>query len=148
MATRLSVNEAKTRLSEYLNRVNYRGERFVVERHGKPVGALVSLKDLERLEEAAPPVEMTEKQAREDAFWQEMWEKGRLAFPPRKGPRRPLPLPPLIELPPGATPLSEQIIAAKEDRDRQLLGEQRARHAVSRGEGLGLGEGAPDEQSG
>jgi prevent-host-death family protein len=49
MATRLSVNEAKTRLSEYLNRVNYRGERFVVERHGKPVGALVSLEDLARL---------------------------------------------------------------------------------------------------
>jgi prevent-host-death family protein len=42
--------EAKTHLSEYLNRVRYGGERIVIERHGKPVAALVSTEDLARLE--------------------------------------------------------------------------------------------------
>lgn len=147
MATRLSVNEAKTRLSEYLNRVTYRGERFVVERHGKPVGALVSLDDLAKLESPAP-VEQDDMAAREEAFHQKMWEDGLLAHPPRKGPRRPAPLPPLLKLPPGVMPLSEQIIADKEYRDRQLLGEQRARQVVPRGEGLGMGEDAAGHESG
>ncbi len=44
------MHEAKTHLSEYLNRVAYRGERILVERHGKPVAALVSVEDLRRLE--------------------------------------------------------------------------------------------------
>lgn len=148
MATRLSVNEAKTRLSEYLNRVNYRGERFVVERHGKPVGALVSLEDLAKLEDEAPPAELTDEQVREDAFWQKMWEEGKLMFPPRKGPRPPFVPPPQLQLAPGATPLSEQIIADKEYRDRQLLGEQRARQALPPREGLGLGDGAAGQQNG
>jgi prevent-host-death family protein len=50
MSTRVGVHEAKTHFSEYLNRAAYRGERIVVERHGKPVGALVSVADLRRLE--------------------------------------------------------------------------------------------------
>lgn len=50
MATRVGTHQAKTNLSEYLNRANYRGERFLVERHGKAVAALVSVEDLRRLE--------------------------------------------------------------------------------------------------
>jgi len=50
MPIRVGVHEAKTHFSEYLNRAAYRGERIVVERHGKPVGALVSVADLQRLE--------------------------------------------------------------------------------------------------
>jgi prevent-host-death family protein len=36
--------------SETLNRVAYKGERIVLERHGKAVAALVSVEDLELLE--------------------------------------------------------------------------------------------------
>ena len=46
----VGTHEAKTHLSEYLNRVHYGGERIVIERHGKPVAALMSTEDLERLE--------------------------------------------------------------------------------------------------
>ncbi len=55
MVTRVGTHEAKTNLSEYLNRAAYRGERFLIERHGRPVAALVGVADLERLEGGAPP---------------------------------------------------------------------------------------------
>lgn len=47
---RVGTHEAKTHLSEYLSRVRYGGERIVIERHGKPVAALVGMEDLARLE--------------------------------------------------------------------------------------------------
>jgi len=47
----LSVGEAKMRLSELMGRVAYRGERFLIERRGRPMAALVSADDLRRLEE-------------------------------------------------------------------------------------------------
>jgi len=53
-AGRVGTHEAKTHLSEYINRVRYGGERVVIERHGKPVAALVSVEDLERLEKEGP----------------------------------------------------------------------------------------------
>ena len=40
---KVGTHEAKTHLSEYLNRVRYGGERIVIERHGKPVAALKTL---------------------------------------------------------------------------------------------------------
>jgi prevent-host-death family protein len=112
MATRLSVNEAKTRLSEYL-------KRFVVERHGKPVGALVSLEDLERLEERSP-LEPEDGAAKEEAFWRKMEESGLLRSR-RKGPRQLLPPFDLIEAEGG--PISEDILADREYRDRLLTGQ-------------------------
>ncbi len=51
MTNVVGVGEAKRRLSEIMSRVVYRGERFVIQRHGKPMAALVSTDDLERLEE-------------------------------------------------------------------------------------------------
>ena len=49
---KVGMHEAKTHLSEYLDRVRYGGERIVIERHGKTVAALVSTEDLARLEES------------------------------------------------------------------------------------------------
>jgi prevent-host-death family protein len=49
MAT-MTVAEAKNRFSDVLRRAEYGGERVVVERHGKPVAAIVSTDDLRRLE--------------------------------------------------------------------------------------------------
>jgi prevent-host-death family protein len=46
----VSVVEAKKHFSHLMARVAYSGERLVVERHGKPVMAWVSVEDLQRLE--------------------------------------------------------------------------------------------------
>ena len=51
MAT-MTVAEAKNRFSDVLRRAEYGGERVIVERHGKPVAAIVSTDDLRRLEVA------------------------------------------------------------------------------------------------
>jgi prevent-host-death family protein len=47
----VSVAQAKNNFSDLLNRVIYRRERIIVSKHGKPVGALISTKDLEQFEE-------------------------------------------------------------------------------------------------
>ncbi len=46
-----NVVDVRNTFSDYLNRASYRGERIVIERRGKPVAALVSLDDLEVLEQ-------------------------------------------------------------------------------------------------
>ena len=53
MANPVNVAEAKKKLSELMGRVAYNGERFLIERRGKPMAALVSADDLARLEEDA-----------------------------------------------------------------------------------------------
>ena len=50
MAEKVRVTEAKAHLSELMARVGYGGERFVIERRGRPLAALVGVEDLERLE--------------------------------------------------------------------------------------------------
>nr|WSW70571.1 type II toxin-antitoxin system Phd/YefM family antitoxin [Streptomyces sp. NBC_00995] len=50
MAYEIPVTQARADLAELINRVVYGGERVVVTRHGKPLVALVSAADLERLE--------------------------------------------------------------------------------------------------
>ncbi len=46
MTRRLGVAEAKAHFSDVLGEVRYRGERFVIERHGTPVAAIVPITDL------------------------------------------------------------------------------------------------------
>ncbi|MEU4210907.1 type II toxin-antitoxin system Phd/YefM family antitoxin [Streptomyces sp. NPDC026206] len=53
MAYEIPVTQARAELAELINRVVYGGERVVVTRHGKPLVALVSAADLQRLEEGA-----------------------------------------------------------------------------------------------
>jgi prevent-host-death family protein len=50
--THVSVREARKRIAELLNRAAYGVERIVVERHGKPIAAIVCVEDLEHLEAA------------------------------------------------------------------------------------------------
>ena len=57
MAYEIPVTQARAELADLINRVVYGGERVVVTRHGKPLVALVSAADLERLEELQEPVE-------------------------------------------------------------------------------------------
>lgn len=112
MATRVGDREAKAHLSEYLDRTAHHGERILVERHGEPVAALVSIDDLRRLEamdqakvEAA---ESEDKPAREIRFRQAMADAGITVRLPTGHPVSPNDRQPLrIQGP----PLSEQIIA-------------------------------------
>lgn len=53
MAYEIPVTQARAELADLINRVVYGGERVVVTRHGKPLVALVSAADLERLEALA-----------------------------------------------------------------------------------------------
>ncbi|MFD4975868.1 type II toxin-antitoxin system Phd/YefM family antitoxin [Streptomyces sp. NPDC058424] len=55
MAYEIPVTQARAELADLINRVVYGGERVVVTRHGKPLVALVSAADLERLEQLAEP---------------------------------------------------------------------------------------------
>ena len=50
MAEKVKVTEAKAHLSALMARAGYGGERFLIERRGRPLAALVGVEDLERLE--------------------------------------------------------------------------------------------------
>lgn len=54
MAYEIPVTQARAALADLINRVVYGGERVVVTRHGKPLVALVSAADLEKLEGSGP----------------------------------------------------------------------------------------------
>ena len=51
MGNVMSVANAKKHLSELMSRVAYNNERFLIERRGKAMAALVSAEDLARLEQ-------------------------------------------------------------------------------------------------
>lgn len=111
MTTRVGTQKAKTHLSEYLNRVAYAGERVVVERHGKPVAALVSVDDLVRLEAMdAGQTEVGSEADREAEFRRLLTEEGLVLHWP-EGPgvppseRKPIKV--------EGQPVSEQIIAER-----------------------------------
>lgn len=46
---RIATSDAREDLAELVNEVAYGGARIILQRHGKDVAALVSLKDLERM---------------------------------------------------------------------------------------------------
>lgn len=68
MAYEIPVTQARAELAELINRVVYGGERVVVTRHGKPLVALVSAADLERLEAAASQTAAEEPAAGEEVI--------------------------------------------------------------------------------
>lgn len=58
----MSVAEARKQFSELVARVAYTGERVVIEGRGKPMMALVSIEDLQRLERLAEAQELVRQQ--------------------------------------------------------------------------------------
>lgn len=48
--SRVAATNARGNLSDILNKVAFGGERVFLERHGKPVAAVVSIEDAELLE--------------------------------------------------------------------------------------------------
>lgn len=57
MAEKVRVSEAKAKLSELMARAGYGGERFLIERRGRPLAALVGVGDLDLLEKKRGEVE-------------------------------------------------------------------------------------------
>ena len=51
MSVSVGIHEAKTNFSALVSRAAFAGERFIVQRHGKPMAAIISLKELQMLEE-------------------------------------------------------------------------------------------------
>ena len=47
-----AVREARSRFAELIDLVSVEGARIVIQRHGKPVAALVPIQDLDALERA------------------------------------------------------------------------------------------------
>ncbi len=54
---RISLAEAKTKFPAIVDGVLHHDEHYLIERHGRPVAALVSVAELEWLEQARPPAE-------------------------------------------------------------------------------------------
>lgn len=54
MTKTVSAAQAKAQLSALVAEVAYGGDHVVIERRGKPLAALVSISDLERLQEGQP----------------------------------------------------------------------------------------------
>lgn len=50
MTIRITAAELHQRVGDILARIRYTGERVVIERPGKPIAAVVSIEDLERLQ--------------------------------------------------------------------------------------------------
>jgi antitoxin Phd len=51
MAKTISASKVRDDFAETLNRVAYGGERVVLNRHGKPIAAVITIDDLNFLEE-------------------------------------------------------------------------------------------------
>lgn len=62
MPTSISSSDARNDWATVLNRAGYAKERFVVERHDSPIAAIVSMDDLDMLEE------ITNRAGAEDAL--------------------------------------------------------------------------------
>ena len=50
MPSTISTSKAREFLADIVTEVAYKGERVILTRHGKPVAAIISAEDLERLE--------------------------------------------------------------------------------------------------
>ena len=73
--TKMTISELRENLSDTVNRVAYSGERVVVERSGRDLAAVISLKDLQFFEALEDRLELdAAKLARNepDAPWAEV----------------------------------------------------------------------------
>ena len=54
----LDLSRVRARFTESVNRVNYRGERIVIRKHGRPVAALVPVEDLDLIRELEERIDL------------------------------------------------------------------------------------------
>jgi hypothetical protein len=50
MARRLNASQVRSAFGEAVNRANFAGERTIIRRHGKDLGAVASVEDLKKVE--------------------------------------------------------------------------------------------------
>jgi len=50
MSASVAITEAKRKFAEFVNRAEYGRERILIKRRGKPIAAIIGMKDLELLE--------------------------------------------------------------------------------------------------
>jgi prevent-host-death family protein len=55
MTKKVSTAKAKASFSEIVTAVSEHGERYIIERRGRPVAGVVSVGDLQKLERESPP---------------------------------------------------------------------------------------------
>ncbi|MBA7670871.1 hypothetical protein ES703_79018 [subsurface metagenome] len=58
--TDLSITEAREHLSDYADKVAFKGERVCIKRNGKPVFAMVSVEDMQLLEAIEDKIDIAE----------------------------------------------------------------------------------------
>ena len=56
----LDLTQARARFTESVNRVTYRGERILIQKHGRPVAALVPVEDLELIRELEDRIDLAD----------------------------------------------------------------------------------------
>lgn len=107
MTTKIEAEQAAEQLPELLLRIQ-NGERFLIEREGNPIAAIIPADDLQE-----PAMQGTDEREAEEAFLRTMEERGLITRP--KNPQLFVPFDqrPLIRV--KGKPLSETII---EERDR------------------------------
>ncbi|NMG18323.1 type II toxin-antitoxin system Phd/YefM family antitoxin [Brasilonema bromeliae] len=69
--TAVSATEARANFQELINRAEYKGERILIQRHGKAVGAIIGLEDLrllEAIEDAIDSAELRRAVEQNDGF--------------------------------------------------------------------------------
>jgi prevent-host-death family protein len=54
----LDLTQARARFAECVNRVTYRGERILIQKHGRPVAALVPVEDLALIRELEDRIDL------------------------------------------------------------------------------------------
>jgi prevent-host-death family protein len=54
----LDLTQARARFTESVNRVTYRGERILIQKHGRPVAALVPIEDLALIRELEDRIDL------------------------------------------------------------------------------------------
>ena len=56
----LDLTQARARFTESVNRVTYRGERILIQKHGRPVAALVPVEDLALLRDLEDRIDLAD----------------------------------------------------------------------------------------
>ena len=59
----LSVTEARSQFADIINRVGYKGERIVLQKHDKKLVAMIPIEDLELLEAIEDRIDILEAEA-------------------------------------------------------------------------------------
>lgn len=88
MVTKVGTQDVASNLAGYLLRASHDGERILLEEEGRPLAALVSVEDLERLEGELSSNNTIAREVLQARFQRDMTSSGAITFP--SGPAVPL----------------------------------------------------------